>query len=96
MGWLLEKVVLELSGVEEVFNVGAEVEVGLELRVVEDWTTEGDELVDWTEEGVSLDVGEEETVETGVEETDASNANMNNKTNNQESNAYLWSSDSKL
>lgn len=52
MGWVLEKVALELS-VEEVFNVGAEVEVGLELKVVEDWTTEGDELADWTEEGVS-------------------------------------------
>ena len=43
MGGLLGKVVLELT-VEEVFNVGLGAEV--ELKVVEDCTTEGDELVD--------------------------------------------------
>ena len=43
MGGLLGKVVLELT-VEEVFNVGAEVEIGLELKVVEDWTMEGERV----------------------------------------------------
>lgn len=76
----LEKVELELS-VESVGNaeVGVKVEVGLELKVVEDWTTEEDELVDWTEEGVidgALDVGvgdtEGEVAETDVGEVNAS------------------------
>jgi hypothetical protein len=35
MGGLLGKVILELT-VEKVFNVGAEVEIGLELKVVEE------------------------------------------------------------
>ena len=54
MGGLLGKVVLELT-VEEVFNVGTEVEIGLELKVVEDWTTEGDELVDWQKKACQTD-----------------------------------------
>jgi hypothetical protein len=78
--WALEKVELELS-VESVGNaeVGVKVEVGLELKVVEDWTTEEDERVDWTEEGVidgALDVGvgdtEGEVAETDVGEVNAS------------------------
>lgn len=78
--WALEKVELELS-VESVCNaeVGVKVEVGLELKVVEDRTTEEDELADWTEEGLidgALDVGvadtEGEVAETDVGEVNAS------------------------
>ena len=38
---------------KKIFNIGGEVEVGLEFKTVEDWTMGGDELVHWTEEGIS-------------------------------------------
>lgn len=76
--WVVEGIVLELLGVEEICDVGAEVGAEVELGVVEDTTGEV-ELVDWTEEEVAdcvglLDVGdaEGEVDGTGGEDRDES------------------------
>jgi len=70
---MLEEVVLELVVVEEAIDVGAEVEIELEVVVVS--TTGGVEVVDWAEEDMLVCLGslgdregESEDVDVGVEE----------------------------
>ena len=75
----MERDVLELLGVEIIFDMEAEVTAEVKLEVVEE-STGGVELADWTEEEEALDgVGsldvrdsEREVDGTGVEDRDES------------------------